>query len=110
MTKFPQKGFYYHYKHDPRGSIYDYAYEVLGIGLHTEGNHSEMSPKDLFVVYRPIYEAYVYKMGKMFDIRPLDMFMGEVEKDGKVLKRFTQITDPNIISELKKKKDEMYKE
>ena len=108
--KNPEKGYYYHYKHDPLGSIYDYAYEVLGVGHHTEGNHSEMSPKDLFVVYRPIYEAYVYQNGKMFDIRPLEMFMEGVEKDGKVLKRFTQITDENIISELKKKKEEMYGE
>ncbi len=110
MTKFPQKGFYYHYKHNLAGPINNYAYEVLGVGHHTEGNHSEMRPEDLFVVYRPIYEAYVYKMGKMFDIRPLEMFMGEVEKDGKVFQRFTQITDRDIISELKKKKEEMYKE
>ncbi len=108
--EFPEKGFYYHYKHDPAGSINDYAYEVLGVGLHTEGNHSEMSPDDLFVVYRPIHEAYVYKMGKMFDIRPLEMFMGEVEKDGKVLKRFTKITDEKVIAELKKKRDEMYEQ
>lgn len=108
MNNFPKKGYYYHYKHDPSGPINDYAYEVLGVGLHTEGNHSEMSLKDQFVVYRPIYEAYVYQNGKMFDIRPLEMFMGEVEKDGKVLQRFTRIIDENIISELKKKKDEMY--
>jgi hypothetical protein len=107
---FPEKGYYYHYKHDPTGSIYNYAYEVLGVGLHTEGKHDETDQKDQFVVYRPIYEAYVYQMGKMFDIRPLEMFMGEVEKDGKILKRFTKIIDPNIISELKKKKEEMYGE
>ncbi len=32
----PDKGFYYHYKHDPNGLVNNYAYEVLNIGHHTE--------------------------------------------------------------------------
>lgn len=34
--KIPEKGFYYHYKHDPKGEFNNYAYEVVGLGLHTE--------------------------------------------------------------------------
>src|SRR5689334_4304047 len=90
----PEKGFYYHYKHDPEGEINNYAYEVMGVGHHTEedGNY--------FVVYRPLYESEVYKMGKMFDLRPLDMFMENIVKDGMTRSRFLKITDPQILTEL----------
>jgi hypothetical protein len=54
----PEPGFYYHYKHDPNGSVNNYAYEVLGIGHHTEDS---CRPEDEYlVVYRPLYEAFVY--------------------------------------------------
>jgi hypothetical protein len=32
----PSVGFYYHYKHKDEQGIYEYAYEVLGTGRHTE--------------------------------------------------------------------------
>jgi hypothetical protein len=108
MIKLPEKGFYYHYKHDPKGEVGNYAYEVIGVGLHSEGSHGEANSKDMLVVYRPLYEAFVYKMGKLFDIRPLEMFMEEVEKDGKRFTRFKKITDPNIIVKLEKIAGEMY--
>ena len=103
-------GFYYHYKHDPNKDIYNYAYEVLGVGLHTEGKHDALDPKDIFVVYRPLYEAFVFKIGKLFDLRPLEMFMENVTKEGKTFSRFKKITDPNIIAQLDKRKREMYQE
>jgi hypothetical protein len=106
----PEKGFYYHYKHDPTGSINNYAYEVIGVGHNSEGTHSEINPKDLLVVYLPLYEAFVYKNGKLFDIRPLPMFMENVIKDGKEMQRFSKITDPKIIAELEKIKKEMYQD
>ncbi len=105
----PEKGFYYHYKHDPAGDVGNYAYEVLGVGLHSEGSHGELNQKDMLVVYRPLYEAFVYKEGKLFDIRPLEMFMENITKEGKEMKRFTKITDAKIIAELEKIKGEMYK-
>ncbi len=105
-TEFPKPGFYYHYKHDPLGEFNNYAYEVVGVGHHTEISNNEDS---LFVVYRPVYEsAFVYQNGKMFDVRPLQMFMEDIEKDGKVTKRFTPIIDSEIIKKLKIKKQEMY--
>jgi hypothetical protein len=106
IGKIPEKGFYYHYKHDPKGSINNYAYEVMGVGYHTE---DDCRPEDIhLVVYRPIYESSVYTAGKFFDIRPLTMFMEDIEKGGKIMHRFTKITDPKIIEQLEKKRQEMY--
>ncbi len=102
----PENGFYYHYKHNPEGTINDYAYEVVGVGYHTE---DDCRPEDTnLVVYRPLYESSVYKAGKSFDVRPLKMFMEEVTKEGKTFPRFTKITDPELIAKLEKIKGEMY--
>ncbi len=49
-TIFPEKGFYYHYKHDPHGKKYNYMYEVVGIARNTEEN-------TFTVLYRPLYES-----------------------------------------------------
>ena|SRR3989344_3677962 len=99
----PEKGFYYHYKHDPNGSFNNYAYEVVGIGHHTEEEGS------YFVVYRPLYKsAFVYQNGNMFDVRPLPMFMESVEKDSGRIPRFTKIDDPGLLARFRKLRDEMY--
>ncbi len=90
------------YKHDPAGEVNNYAYEVMGVGHHTEEEGVYM------VVYRPLYEAFVYVNGKMFDIRPLEMFMEKVEKDGVVQDRFTKITDPDTIQKLSEIAERMY--
>ncbi|MDO8623902.1 MAG: DUF1653 domain-containing protein [bacterium] len=101
--KIPEKGFYYHYKHDPNGPVNNYAYEVMGVGHHTEEENI------YFVIYRPLYEeAFVYKNGKMFDARPLAMFMEEVEKDGKRIPRFSKITESELIANLAAIRDKMY--
>ena len=105
-TKIPEKGFYYHYKHDVSGPVNNYAYEVIGVGCHTEDN---CRPEDAnMVVYRPLYEASVYKAGKLFDLRPLDMWMGQVIKDGISFPRFAIITNLTVIDELEKIKEQMY--
>jgi hypothetical protein len=99
----PEKGFYYHYKHRPEAGFRDYAYEVVGVGHHTENDG------ELFVVYRPLYEsAMVYREGKMFDIRPLEMFMEDVTKEGKTFPRFKSITDTGLIKKLEEIRKEMY--
>ncbi len=104
--KVPEKGFYYHYKHDKNREVNNYAYEVLGVGHHTE---DDCRPIDAnMVVYRPLYESSVYKAGRLFDLRPLDMFLESVVKDGKTLPRFEKITDPEIIAELEEIKNKMY--
>lgn len=109
-TRVPEVGFYYHYKHDPNGSINNYAYEVMGVGFHTE----EARPGEAhFVNYRPLYEAAVYKAFQelgvpCFDTRPLEMWTGDVEKDGKTFPRFQKIVDPAVILQLERIKGEMY--
>src|SRR3990167_6672451 len=87
----PEPGFYYHYKHDPNGLLNNYAYEVLGVGFHTEDDCRQ--GEEHFVSYRPLYESSVYKASQelgiaCFDNRPLEMWMGEVEKDGQSIPRF----------------------
>lgn len=105
-AKVPENGFYYHYKHDPSGAINNYAYEVTGVGCHTE---DDCRPEDVnMVIYRPLYEAFVYKAGKLFDLRPLEMWMGNVEKEGKTFPRFRKITDLVVIAELEAVKRRMY--
>ncbi len=105
-TKVPENGFYYHYKHDPSRPVNDYAYEVLGVGVHTE---EDCRPEDAnMVVYRPLYEASVYKAGRLFDLRPLDMWMGQVAKDGKTFLRFQRITNIAVIIKLEDIKKQMY--
>lgn len=112
----PEPGFYYHYKHDSSKPVNDYAYEVMGIGFHTEDN---VRPGEAhFLIYRPLYEAAVYKASKEFlgnkleflDARPLEMWMEEVEKEGRKFPRFQKITDPEIIAELKEIRARMYPE
>ena len=99
-------GFYYHFKHDPEGPINNYAYEVMGISHHTE---KDCRPEDKYVViYRPLYEAYVYVNGKMFDVRPLTMFAEGVERNGLKFQRFKKITDLRVIAELSAIRNVMY--
>ncbi len=108
QLQLPERGSYYHYKHDPSGAINYYAYEVIGVGYHTE---DDCRPVDQFMVqYRPLYDAFVYKIGKgaLNDARPLSMFMETVTKDGKTIPRFTKIVDPNVIKELTAIRDTMY--
>lgn len=104
----PEIGFYYHYKHDPAKDVNNYAYEVMGIGHHTEIDGLEESA---MVMYRPLYEASVYKLGKHWDLRPLagpDSFTEPKMIDDKPIERFQKIIDPTVIAELEKIRDEMY--
>ena len=99
----PEKGFYYHYKHDSSVSINDYAYEIMGIGVHTEN-------KERLVVYKPLYINDRTKSSNTdYFVRPFEMFTENVEKDGKTFPRFQKITDSKIIEELVKIRDRMYK-
>lgn len=100
-----EKGFYYHYKHDPAKEINDYAYEIMGIGHHTEVDGLDESA---MVMYRPIYESSVYKAGKHWDLRPYDSFMEPVTKDDKTFPRFQKITDPEIVKKLEVIRNQMY--
>jgi hypothetical protein len=107
----PKSGFYYHYKHGPSGETNNYAYEVMGVGFHTEDD--PRPGEEHFVVYRPLYNAFVYQASKnlgvpCFDSRPLEMWTEDVEKGGAKTPRFKHITDPEVIAELEGIRDEMY--
>lgn len=107
----PKVGFYYHYKHDPSKGLSDHAYEVMGVGFHTE--EDARSGEEHFLIYRPLYDQNVYKASKdldiaCFDARPLEMWMEDVEKDGKKFPRFQEITDTVVIAELERIREEMY--
>ena len=91
-VKYPSLGYYYHYKHDPKGKINNYAYEVIGTGMNTE-------TREYSVIYRPLYKN-TFLNDANYCVRPLEMFMGTVLKEGVEVKRFTKITDEQIILQL----------
>ncbi len=66
-------GTYYHYKKP------DKHYKIIGIAFHTE------TEEDM-VVYQPLYENE-----HQFFVRPLSLFIGEVEVDGKKQPRFHEV-------------------
>ena len=104
-TRTPEEGFYYHYKHDAAGTVNNYAYYIYGVGHHTE---DDCRPDDAFMlVYRPLYDSYVYKNGKMFDLRPLEMFYEPAQVNGADIPRFVKIEDPAIIAQLREIKTQM---
>lgn len=72
MSDEPKPGMYKHYK---GGTV-----KVLYVA-----NHSETLEK--FVVYEALYECRTYGKGSIW-IRPLEMFMEDVEIDGKKIPRF----------------------
>lgn len=108
----PLLGFYYHYKHDPTGEINNYAYEVIGVGFHTE--EDARPGEEHFLIYRPLYEkAGVYIASKKlgipcFDNSPLSMWMEMVGEGDQTVPRFQKINDPHTITELDHFRDEMY--
>jgi len=56
-------------------------YEVIGIALHSE----TFEP---LVIYKPLYEV----VGE-FRVRPYDMFVETVERDGKIFPRFEKVSE-----------------
>lgn len=103
---FPEPGFYYHYKHLPEKGLTHYAYEVIGLGLHTESGK-------FHVEYRPLYpEALVFQLGRVGvrvnDHRPVEMFMQDVSVDGVSKPRFRRVTDPGILRVLVGARLKMY--
>lgn len=96
----PERGFYYHYKHDPDVSINNYAYELISVGTHTETGEP-------LVIYRSLYQTEVQKDGQYW-LRPLDMWVENVTKEGKTFPRFQRVTDLEITTQLEAIKSEMY--
>lgn len=77
------------------------------MGCHTEDDCRSEDAN--MVIYRPLYEsASVYKAGKLFDLRPLEMFMENVTKDDKTFPRFQKIEDARVIKALEAARGRMY--
>lgn len=94
----PAKGFYYHAKHDPDGPVNNSAYEVIGVGVHSE---DDCDPNDAIMVgYIPLYDCPLADQLHLFQLGPLASWMGEVSVGGRMVPRFTRITDPVIIAQL----------
>ncbi len=97
----PQKGFYYHFKHDDTKGVQDMAYEVIGAAKNTED-------ESISVLYRPLYVCDVYQNGKLSFSRPVGMFNDNVDKNGYIGPRFNRITDQALIQKLESICDGMY--
>ncbi len=98
----PEAGMYYHYKHNPLGPANNYAYYLVGIGCDTETGQ-------FLALYLPLYsEASVYQAGKLYDVRPLTMWLENVTVDGKTIPRFAKIVSPRIVEYLEKIRKNMY--
>lgn len=65
-----EPGIYEHFKGQ--------RYEVFGIARHSE-------TEEVFVSYRKLYDDYSYW------VRPVEMFLGNVERDGYVGPRFRRV-------------------
>lgn len=105
--KRPASGFYHHYKHDPAKGVRDYAYYISGIGFHTEDDCADRDR--VMMVYYPLYaEAAVFRAGGCADLRPLGMFYEPATVNGQEVARFTSVTDPDEIEDLKAAYREMY--
>lgn len=66
-----EPGKYEHYKGN--------TYEVIGTGVDSE-------TKQPVVIYKPLYDSEVE-----YWVRPYEMFVGTIEKDGTVIQRFKKV-------------------
>lgn len=67
-------GVFRHYKNGKN-------YLIIGVALHTETNEQ-------LVIYKPLY-----KTEHSLFARPYDMFFGDVEYEGKIVKRFEKVSE-----------------
>lgn len=77
---YPSTGVYEHYKSTSDDRRF---YQVLGFARHTE-------TEEILAVYIPLYVVPEHK-GLRLQVRPLDMFMEDVEWNGKIMPRFRYV-------------------
>jgi len=75
-----KKGLYQHYK----GKLY----EVVGVGRHSE-------TLEEVIVYRGLYEDEEFGKNPIW-VRPINMFLEEIEIDGKKIPRFKYLGEKEI--------------
>lgn len=78
--QYPPTGVYEHYKSSPASRRY---YQMIGFARHTETN-------EILAVYLPLYVIPEHR-GLRLQVRPLDMFMEDVDFNGRRQPRFRYI-------------------
>jgi hypothetical protein len=79
------------YKHYKSTGGLDHLYIVRGIAKHSETD-------EIFVVYEALYSSeWILESKADFTIRPLTMFLENVEIDGESIQRFELISNPKVI-------------
>jgi len=73
-------GIYKHYKHTDESPRY---YQVTGVARNTE-------TEKLYALYLPLHVIPGHK-GVRYQVRPLEMFLEQVEWEGKTIPRFEYI-------------------
>jgi hypothetical protein len=89
---------YYHFKRQPEKGLEHGAYLVLGIAKNTE-NRSEH-----FVITKPLYfcePRQSDESGVSYLVRPIDSFLGSVDRAEYQGKRFELVTDEDILTQLR---------
>jgi hypothetical protein len=79
------------YKHYKSTGGLDHLYIVRGIAKHSETD-------ELLVVYEALYASkWLIDSQVDFTVRPLEMFIGEVEIDGNTMQRFELVSNPKSL-------------
>jgi hypothetical protein len=89
--------FYYHFKRDPDQGIEHGSYYILGIGKDTEDRSKH------YVITKPLYYCNPRQSdeaGVSLLVRPIEYFVGEVDRKEYKGARFVLITDIKIIKYL----------
>lgn len=77
------------YRHYKSAVGNDQLYEIIGLAKHTEID--DLGVEMIFVVYKPLNEAEILIHNKLdFFVRPLSLFLDEVEWEGKRMLRFAR--------------------
>lgn len=79
-SQYPASGVYEHYKSTPKDRRY---YQILGFARHTE-------TEEIVAVYIPLYVIPQHS-GLRLQVRPLEMFVEDVEYNGKIVPRFRYV-------------------
>lgn len=99
--KLPELGFWQHYKHDPKKEWCDKTYYFVNYSLDsdTDGFRGR---------YLPLYEETGH-LGPAKDYSiSVERWMSEVEVHGKMVPRYTRVTDPEPLRKLEAKRKEKY--
>lgn len=79
------------YKHYKSTGGLDHLYIMRGIAKHSETD-------ELLVVYEALYTSeWLIDSKSDFTVRPIEMFTGKVEIDGKTMQRFELVSNPKSL-------------